>query len=481
MGRHVDPAKMSPAEILAMLPIDEQNEMLAEMDAEKLLYDWNFWGRPNQHAPTCAWNIWLIMAGRGYGKTRAGAEWVRAMAMKYPGCRIALVGRTAADTIGVMINGDSGIIAISPPGEKPEYKVSRRELVWPNGSVATTFSSEEPDQLRGPQFHFAWADEAAAWKFVKDASGLNAWDNLRIATRLSYRDQDPQIIATTTPKRTPFMVDLLAEADKFPEMIKITRGSTYENEGNLATSYLNMVTGLYEGTAIAVQELEGEMLEELDGFLWTMDLINEHRTLSDRVPSTPLRIVAVDPSVAENPKDECGIVVVGATNDRRLEKRHAYVLDDASLKAPPDIWVKEVVRVAKKWNAPVVAETNNGGALIKNAIRAADSSIQVYTVTASRSKVLRAEPVILPYQQGRVHHWGHLPELEDQMTTWLPEVSKGKSPDRLDALVWGLTALLVSPPKGFGKGKIHFGKNGGPGAGGVRLPTGIGTGLYTNR
>lgn len=457
-------------EEIALLSKEEQDAILEKMDPEKLIWDWKAWGRPEQFAPPGKWNVWLICAGRGFGKTRAGAEWVRDMAIRYPGCRIALVGRTAADVRDVMVDGESGIIAVSPPDQKPVFQASRRRLLWPNGSEALMFSSEEPDQLRGPQFHFAWADEAAAWKFTVDDSGLNAWGNLRFATRLSIGDATPQVIATTTPKRTPFMHELLKENSEKPHQVVVTRGSTYDNLGNLDAGYLDFVTGMYEGTSIAQQELMGLMLDAMEGVLFTEEMIGEHR-LNMVGAALPLRMVAVDPSVAENPKDECGIVVVGATNHRKLYQRHAYILEDATVHGSPEEWVKQVVKMARKWNAPIVAEKNQGHALIDLAIKAQDPTLKVWPVHSMVGKKLRAEPVALAYEQGRVHHIGHLADLETQMTNWLPGETK-KSPDRLDALVHGVTSLLINPPKGFYTGPMRSRS-----AGSRKIPTGRGTGI----
>lgn len=436
-------------QMIAELPPAQREEALDGLDLESLQWDWRSWGRPEQFAPVGNWNIWLAIAGRGWGKTRAGAEWVREKAMQNPGCRIALVARTSGDVSGVMIDGDSGIMNISPPSEQPEHKISKRRLVWPNGSIAETFSAEEPDQIRGPQFHFAWADEAAAWKFVKDASGLNAWDNLRLATRLG---EYPQILATTTPKRTPFMQELLLEAEQKPGQVVLTRGSTYDNAGNLSQAYLDVITGVYEGTRLAEQELMGLMLDAFEGALFGEAAIAKNRVaLVDH--DKLLRVVAVDPSVAEQPTDECGIVVVGATRHRKLHQRHAYVLEDASMHGPPDQWARQVVATARRWNAPVIAEGNQGQALVKLAIQNIDPNVPVLLVNSKVGKQLRAEPVALVYEQGRVHHVGIEATLEAQLTNWIP--ADRKSPDRLDALVHGLTALLISPPKGLGGGPIR--------------------------
>lgn len=438
-----------------------------ESIAADVEYDWAYNGRPEQFAPDGDWTTWLILAGRGFGKTLAGAQWVHEKAMQNPGCRIALVGRASGDATGTMIYGDSGIMAIAAPEDRPHHKISTRELQWKNGSTAMTFSAMEPDQLRGPQFNYAWADEAAAWKFVKDASGLNAWDNLKIATRLGKL---PQLIATTTPKRTQFMIELLADYDKQEEAkeagtfdaeegeIVITRGSTYDNVANLSPAYLADITSKYEGTNIAMQELLGLMLDDKEGALWTPEQIENARYMGDPTAfpwqRLPIRCVAVDPSVAENPRDEAGIVVVGATGHSQLLQRHAYVIEDGSLLGAPSVWIAEAVRLARKYSCPIVVEGTQGQALVKDSIKSVAPDVTVHLVQATNSKRVRAEPVTLPYQQNRVHHVGHHEALELQLTTWDPEISK-RSPDRLDALVHGLTALLIKPPKGFGVGGLR--------------------------
>jgi len=454
-------------ERIALLPPRERDEALDGLDPEQVLWDWLAWGRPEQFAPPGEWNIWLAVAGRGWGKTRCGAEWVREKAREHPGCRFFFVARTAADVRDVMIQGESGVVAISPPSERPVWHPSNRSLTWPNGSTALAFSSEEPNQLRGPQSHFTWADEAAAWKFTPDDSGLNAWDNVRVATRLG---ELPQILATTTPKRTPFMSSMLEEATSKPEVVVVTRGTTYDNLANLSANYLDFITGRYEGTHMARQELLGMMLEDIEGALWTQEVIDDARV--DLVSaSLPLRVVAVDPSVAEDPTDECGIVVVGATPERQLHQRQAYVLEDASLRGSPEVWVKEVVRLAKKWRCPIVAEKNQGHALISLAIKNLDTRATVLPVWSQVGKKLRAEPVMLAYEQGRVHHVGYLGELETQLTTWVPGETR-KSPDRLDALVHGVTALMILPPRGLGGGRMRS-----TSPAHRQLPTGRGTGL----
>jgi len=436
-------------EILAHLPEEKRNEILAGFDPDNLLWDWSVWGRPEQQAPEGDWNIWAYIAGRGAGKTRTAAEWVREEA-KYTTTgqrRFALVARTAADVRDVIVEGESGIINVTPPSERPLYEPSKRRLTWPNGNTATCFTADEPDSLRGPQFTHAWGDEIAAWRQTPDAAGMTAFDNLRVGTRLGA---NPKIMVTTTPKRVPLLYQLIAESEKTGKVV-ITRGSTLDNSGNLSQAYIDAIVGVYEGTRLAAQELYGEMLSDVEGALWTQELIDRGR--ETQLPmGTPLRCIGVDPSVAENPRDECGIVVVASTGERDLYKRQSWVLEDASIHGSPEVWANKVVQMARKWGCPVVAEVNQGGALVRNAINTIDPTVKVLEVHSKYGKALRAEPITLAYEQNRVHHVGYLGDLESQMCAWIP--GEGKSPDRVDALVHALTALLIKPPSGFVGGTI---------------------------
>ena len=431
------------------MPEEQRNEILAGFDPDNLLWDWSVWGRPEQQAPTGDWNIWAYIAGRGAGKTRTAAEWVREEA-KYTTTgqrRFALVARTAADVRDVIVEGESGIINVTPPSERPLYEPSKRRLTWPNGNTATCFTADEPDSLRGPQFTHAWGDEVAAWRQTPDAAGMTAFDNLRVGTRLGL---NPKIMVTTTPKRVPLLYQLIAEAEKTGKVV-ITKGSTLDNSGNLSQAYIDAIVGVYEGTRLAAQELYGEMLSDVEGALWTQELIDRGREM--QLPmGTPLRCIGVDPSVAENPRDECGIVVVASTGDRDLYKRQSWVLEDASIHGSPEVWANKVVQMARKWGCPVVAEVNQGGALVRNAINTIDPTVKVLEVHSKYGKALRAEPITLAYEQNRVHHVGYLGDLESQMCAWIP--GEGKSPDRVDALVHALTALLIKPPAGFVGGTI---------------------------
>jgi len=438
----------SLAEQVALLPEKEREEILRDLDPDELLFDAKFWLRPEQIAPETDFNIWLYMAGRGAGKTRAASEWVRDKAKtRRKELRFGLVARTAADVRDVLIEGESGILTVSPPSERPEYYPSKRKLVWPNGHTALAFTADEPDTLRGPQFDYAWGDEVAAWRQMPDAAGMTAWDNLRVATRLG---NNPQICVTTTPKRVELMRKLLKEADEKSSVV-VTKGKTSDNLGNLSEAYMEGIYGVYGGTRMALQELDGEMLDDVDGALWVQELLDDFRA-SIIALGAPLKVIGVDPTVAERPGDECGIVVCVATADREMYKRQAWVIEDATIHGSPETWAQRVVDTARKWSAPVVAEINQGGALVKNAIHQIDPHIPVFEVHSKHGKQLRAEPVALAYEQGRVHHLGVLAELETQMTQWIP--GEGKSPDRIDALVHALTALLIKPPQGFGAGPI---------------------------
>ena len=438
-------------EQIALLPPEEQDAALEGLDPDEVLWDWHLWGRPEQIPPKDdSWRTGLFLAGRGAGKTRAASEWIREMARetRHGKQRFLLVGRTAADVRQVMITGDSGILDVSPPSERPDYRPSNRELIWPNGNTAFCTSADEPDGLRGVQAHKSWGDEIAAWRQAPDGAGMTAWDNLRVATRLG---DHPQVLATTTPKRVPILFKLLKEQED-GEPVWVTRGSTFDNAGNLAGGYLDSMKGIYGGTKQEQQELYGEMLDAIEGALWHEDMIDRGRQYA-LPPQTPLRVIGVDPTVAETPTDECGIVVVASTGERDLYRRQAWVLEDASIWGAPNVWAQQVVAMARKWSCPVVAEVNQGHALISQAIHQIDPSIVVIPVHSKVGKKLRAEPVTLAYEQGRVHHIDYLGTLETQMVSWMPEDSK--SPDRVDALVHALTALLINPPKGFTGGSIE--------------------------
>ena len=444
------------ADKIARLPVEQRNEIMSglttDLAAEALAYDFSFWGRPSQlDAMNSTTPFIAMLAGRGYGKTRSLAQWVHKKAMEMPGSRGLLVGRVTSDVRDVIIMGESGILNVTPPSECPRYVATMRRIVWPNGSEAMTFSADLPDQLRGPQGHWAACDELGSWRQRPSASSMgiaNAWDQVKIATRLGA---NPQIFVATTPRRVPTIRDILKIAQETPHKMTLIRGSTTANR-HLSPEYLDTMLGMYAGTSLAAQELDGLLLGDTDGALLNMDLIDEYRDLAPPpISSLPLRVVGLDPSVAENPNDECGIVLAGATGEREPFRRHAYIYEDWSLKGGPNQWAKAATALAKQHNAVIVAEQNQGVELVRMVLTAADPTVPVILVRAQQGKQLRAEPVILAYEQGRVHHADYFPQLEDQYTTWVPAESK-YSPDRVDAAVHALTALLVKAPVGFDGG-----------------------------
>lgn len=410
--------------------------------AWRLKYTWQAWARESQLAPPGNWSTWVVKAGRGWGKTRTGAEWVIEKAQQYPGCHIALVGRTVADVRDVMIKGRSGILAVSPPWFKPVYYPSKRQLVWPNGTTATTYSADEPDQLRGPQHSFAWADERAAWQYD------DAWDQLSFGLRIAPAPGvEPQCVVTTTPRNTKAVKALLAD----PSTV-VTNGRMYENRDNLAPRFIREIERRYAGTRLGLQEIDGEVVDDIDGALWKRKWIDDGRVV--RYADLKRIVVAVDPpaSSQETSDDpaECGIVVVGLGIDD-----HGYVLADHSLVGTPDEWASEVLAAYSKFKADlIVGEVNNGGEMVGHVIKTAAKlanmgHIPYEAIRASRGKQIRAEPVSTIYKNQHCHHVGVHADLEFQLCNWVPGE---RSPDRLDAMVWGVTKLML--PDGVGGGVL---------------------------
>ena len=419
----------SVAASIASLSPEKRAAILAGInatDAAALLHRWEFWSRPDQIAPKGDWRTWLILAGRGWGKSRTGAEWVRAQVKTGRCGRIALVARTAADVRDVIVEGESGLLAISPKDERPLWEPSRRRLTWPNGAQATTYSADEPDQLRGPQHDGAWADELAAWRYP------DAWDQLRFGLRLGAH---PRVVVTTTPRPTKIIRDLIASSDTV-----VTRGRTRDNAANLAPGVVAELERRYAGSRLGRQELDGEVLDDSAGALWRWSWIDAARVT--KAPDLRRIVVAVDPATTSGEEsDETGIVVAGIGYDGR-----GYVLADESGRYRPEEWARRVASAyaAHKADA-VIAEGNQGGEMVAAVLRAYGSAgLPVRTVHARRGKATRAEPVAVLYEQGRVSHVGSLARLEDQITTWDPASSRA-SPDRLDALVYALTDLLGGP------------------------------------
>jgi phage terminase large subunit-like protein len=390
------------------------------------VHHWPLWARPEQLLPQGDWDTWLILSGRGWGKTRTGAEAVREWA-RNPGWRIALVGRTAADVRDVIVEGESGILACCPTWERPLYEPSKRRLTWPNGAQATTYSADEPDLLRGPQHHAALCDELATWAYLDEA-----WSNLVLGLRLGAQ---PRKVITTTPRPLALIRQLLADT-----RCQVTRGSTFDNAQNLAASALREFRAKYEGTRLGRQELNGEVLDDVPGALWARPQLDGSRV--HVAPELARIVVAIDPAVtASAESDETGIVVAGKGVDGAL-----YVLADRSCRLSPDGWARRAIVALDEFAADrIVAEVNNGGDLVENVLRTVRPEAPYRAVRASRGKRVRAEPIAALYEQGRVHHVGLHAQLEDQMCSFLPEGNE-RSPDRVDALVWALTDLTESMP-----------------------------------
>ena len=392
----------------------------------------------------------LLMAGRGFGKTRCGAEWVRAE-VKAGRRRIALVGATAADARDVMVEGESSILAISPDPERPIYEPSKRRLTWPNGAVATTFSADEPKRLRGPQHDAAWCDELGAWRYPE------AWDMLMFGMRLGA---DPRTVVTTTPRPAKLIRDLVRD----PTCV-VTRGSSYENRANLAGAFLQQIIKKYEGTRLGRQELNAELLDDVPGALWGRALIEAARSpMGFVMPDLVRVVVAIDPAASSGEDaDETGIIVAGKDKDSR-----GYVLADLSGHHTPIEWARIAVAAYKSHGADrIVAEVNNGGEMVEATLRVVDDNVAYTAVHATRGKVVRAEPVAALYEQSRIRHMGAFTALEDQMCEFTPDLDRSKpkrdstdpsslgkggrtSPDRADALVWAFTELLVEEISSWG-------------------------------
>ena len=404
-------------------------ETLTEAEATVLLHEWAFWARDNQHAPAGDWCNWLILAGRGFGKTRTGAEWVRGLVEGKRAGRIALVAPTAADARDIMVEGESGLLAISPPWTRPTFEPSKRRLSWPNGAVATLYSADEPERLRGPQHDAAWCDELCAWRY-SDA----AWDMLAFGLRLG---QHPKTCITTTPKPTALLKRLMADP-----ATHVTRGTTYDNLDNLAPPFRHMISA-YEGTRLGRQELNAEILADLPGALWSRACMEQYRL--SKAPALARIVVALDPPVTSGEKaDECGIIVAALGIDGR-----GYLLSDESCSGlSPQGWAERAVTAYHHYQADrIVAEVNQGGEMVEAVLRQVDATVACRSVRAVRGKVTRAEPVSALYEKGRVGHVGTFPALEDQMCAFTSDFDRsrmGYSPDRVDALVWALSDLMIN-------------------------------------
>jgi phage terminase large subunit-like protein len=388
---------------------------------------WRIKARPSQLPPPGDWNGWLLMAGRGFGKNFTGAGWINECVETQVAGRVALVAATAADARDVMVEGESGILNLAPRWNVPAYEPSKRRLTWKNGAIATLFSAEESDRLRGPQFDAAWADELAAWP---DPQGT--WDMLQFGLRLG---RNPRWLATTTPRPIKLLKALLAREG---QDVVVTRGSTFENEANLAPTFVQALRDRYEGTRLGRQEINAELLSDTPGALWRLEWLDRDRVAE--APEFKRIVVAIDPAVSNNEgSDETGIIVAGTVD------QHSYVIEDLSGRYAPHEWAAKAIEAYKRHNADrIIAEVNNGGAMVEATIRAVDTHISFKAVHASRGKVVRAEPIAAMYEQKKVHHVGGFATLEDQMCAFTSDFDRGRSgysPDRVDALVWALTEL----------------------------------------
>jgi phage terminase large subunit-like protein len=412
-------------------------DKLSKEERSAVPWNWPLWARAAQLPPQGAWRVWLIMAGRGFGKTRAGSEWVRMIAEGNPAARIALVAASLHEARSVMVEGESGLIAVSPPQLRPRYEPSLRRIVWPNGAQALLYSAAEAEALRGPQHSHAWCDEIAKWD-DNQGQARRAWDNLLLGLRLG---EAPRIVATTTPRAVPLVRRLTAQVGA-EEQVVLTRGSTHDNAANLPGRFLADVAGEFGGTLLGRQELDGELIDHLPGALWTRALIERCREVPDVAATMTRVVVGVDPPASAE-GDACGIVVCGIGEDKI-----ARVLADASVeKASPERWARAVAAAAQAWSADrVVAEANQGGAMVEAVLRAAHAALPVRLVHATRGKAARAEPVAALYEAGRVRHAGLFARLEDELCGLLPGGTyqgPGRSPDSADAAVWALTELML--------------------------------------
>lgn len=507
----------SPAERLAELPEDERLELLAalpETDQDALLADWQFWARPEQLTPEGQWTVWAIISGRGFGKTRSGAEFVLDRAVRFAEHkarhRVALVGRTAADCRDTMVEGDSGLAACAERrGIRLVYTPSKRRVDLPDlGTTMTTFSDEAPKSLRGPQHHTGWCDEPGAWSHRVDAEGNTAWTNLMFGLRLDPPAGSglvPQVCATTTPKPIPLIVGWFRAAGLHPDedgstrdpdpTLVLTRGALYDNVANLAPAFVALITGQYGDTRLGAQEIHGALLTAVEGALWRPVDVEPGRLL--RAPQLGVVVVAVDPPGSATGA-ECGIIVAGAdagpgtaalpagldpdtARVRAVLERHAYIIDDASVRGRPEDWAAAAVTAYRRHAANyIVAETNYGGDMVRAAIHAVDPTVPVRVIHASRGKAIRAEPVALLYQRRRVHHVGYYGLLESQMFTWVPGPGQ-VSPDRMDALVWAVSALLDVVGQVPGRSASAAGERVGTGADAARRRLGTSGGVSAVR
>jgi len=417
--------------------VDRLNKLSDEQIVE-MLFAWRAWAREEQIEPPGDWSVWLFMAGRGSGKTRSGAEWIRENVERREAGRIALIAPTAADVRDTLIDGEAGILSVFPPAQRPEYEPSKRRVTFHTGARAYAYSDTEPERLRGPSHDLAWCDEVGTWK-----NSTTTWDNLMLGLRIGTR---PRALVTTTPRPIKVLRDLETREG---EDVVITRGSTYDNVQNLAEPFRRQILAAYRGARIERQEIYGELLSDMPGALWSRSQIDQHRVRPDQVPDLSRIVVAVDPSSSDGEDAaEAGIVVAGV-EPGPVHLAHGYVLDDRTVRGSPLDWAKAAVRAYHDWDADrIVAEKNNGGEMVRVTLRTVDAAVPISLVWASRGKITRAEPVAALAEQGRIHHAGSFPDLEDQLCVY---DGSGESPDRLDALVWAFSSLMLRKAKSSGR------------------------------
>ena len=421
-----DAGRISAASSWLQFPLEIRQQRIAALSPAEQLevsYDWDFWARTNQKIPPGIWTYWLILAGRGFGKTRTGAEFVREKVKKYP--LVNLIGATLDDARDIMIKGESGILAVCPKDERPKYV--DRELRWPNGAVSLIFTADEPERLRGKQHMVLWCDELASWRYPE------SWDQAMFGLRLG---DNPQACITTTPRPLKILKEIIND-----KATVISTGSTYENRDNLAPSFFDKIITKYEGTRLGRQELMAELLDDMPGALWNRKRIDELRV--KEAPELCRSCVAIDPAVStKEDSDETGIIVAGKT-----VANHGYILGDYSGVYTPQGWGEMAVRQFHAYKCDfIIAEANNGGDLVESNIRAVDPNVPVKLVHASKGKFVRAEPAAALAEQGRYHHVGNFDKLEDQMCGFTVDFDRkkaGYSPDRMDAMVWAIHELIL--------------------------------------
>lgn len=435
------------ANVLRNLPDEEVASLLKELGPKKsaeLQHDWGFWARPEQLEPEGKWNTWVALAGRGWGKTRAGAEWVRHRIRS--GDKIVhCVAPTKGDVRRVMVEGDSGLLNVCWSGDEtyrgkhigfPVWSPTNNSLTWENGAKAVFFSAEDPERLRGPQAYSAWCDELCAWRNAQDT-----WDMMMFGLRLG---KHPKVFVTTTPKTTKLIRNILGD-----ENTVISRGSTYDNADNLAGTFLDAVRKTYEGTRLGRQELYAEILDEASGALWNRTLLASCEIDKDEVPQLNRVVVAIDPAITSNAESDLTGIIVAGVDVNGI----AHVLEDHTGRYTPQQWAAKAISLFRDHMADrIVAERNQGGDMVRHTLHTEDETVPVKLVHASRGKMARAEPVSALYEQGKVRHVRGLNDLEDQMVQWEPLGSIG-SPDRLDALVWALTDLSLN---GYAKPQLKL-------------------------